>query len=229
MLAATFVSAVPLHGDTITILGWTPSVSVDSPIGYDIDHWETVENPCQRALSSQVGNSVSSGTIDFAWGEVFGTFLIQSNQVAVGTSAGSTWTYAQGQFWLQTAQPLSLSISGSWSYNFPAGFMMTQFGLGVIGNDTGTMLFQQSYTRTTFPGDPPSDTLLIGGGVILPPTETWRIRYWMKLEADAGASNSATGFGNVSFQVSPEPATLALLTTLLLALPRRPARRSRLP
>ena len=228
MLAATFVSAVPLHGDTITILGWTPSVSVDSPIGYDIDHWETVENPCQRALSSQVGNSVSSGTIDFAWGEVFGTFLIQSDQVARGASAGSTWTTAGGHIWLQTTQPLSLSVSGNWQYSLPADYMEAAIGVGVKATDSSEYLFIQYEEAETLPGEPASGTLTVQGTATLTPGHTWSMDWNLALTADQGTQDYlATGNGYVSFFISPEPATLALLAPLLLALPRRAICRSR--
>jgi hypothetical protein len=217
--------ATPVRADTITIPYWSPYVQVDSPIGYDLDRWYTVENPCQRTLFAQTGDSVSSGTTDFAWGEAFGTFLIQSDQAARGTSAGGTWTTAGGNIWLATTQPLSLSISGSWHYSLPADWMQANIGVTVKATDSSEYLFTQGAQAQTLPGEPAYGTLTIQGEVTLTPGHTWVMDWGLLLMADQGTQDySATGFGTVSFYISPEPATLALLASLLLVLPRRTLR-----
>ena len=226
--AATLALAAPVHGDTITIPYWSSHVQVTSPIGYDLDHWETIENPCQRSLFAQAGDSISASTIDFAWGEVFGTFLIQSDQVARGASAGSTWTTAGGHIWLQTTQPLSLSVSGNWQYSLPADYMEAAIGVGVKATDSSEYLFIQYEEAETLPGEPASGTLTVQGTATLTPGHTWSMDWNLALTADQGTQDYlATGNGYVSFFISPEPATLALLAPLLLALPRRAICRSR--
>ena len=211
----------PLHGDTIAIPWWSPSVQVNSPIGYDVDHYETVENPCHHDLFAQAADSVSSGSIDFAWGEVFGTFLIQSDQVARGTSAGSTWTWAEGNIWVTATQPVSLSISGNWQYSLPADWMQANIGATVKATDSSEYLFSEGDEAETLPGEPASGTLTIQGDVVLTPGHTWVMDWGLLLIAHQGTQNYlATGNGYVSFFISPEPVPLAFFAPLLLAVPR---------
>lgn len=211
-------------GDTITVGALWAGVGVDPPIGADGDGWAIVENPCYHTLSAQVGNSASSGTIDFAWGEIFGTFLIQSGQVAVGATSGSTFTWMDGGIRLSVAQALPLHIDALWSYDLPADFMRTQFGVNIYSPDDGAVLFHQEYIQQTLPWEPMSGTFPIQGDVILTPGETWLIQYSFRLEADAGPSFSALGEGYLNLQISPECSTLAFLAPLLLVFPRRATR-----
>jgi hypothetical protein len=227
MSSAVFSFSLPVRADAITISQWSHTVLVDPPVGYDDDGWTTVENPCHRTISAQVGNSVSSSTLDFAWAEQFGRFLIHSNQVAVGASSGTTYTSASGSIRLVVTEPLSLNINAFWTYQLPADFMMSGFGVSIRSLTDQTLLFHEEYHPQTWPGDPWSGTLTIQGDVTLTPGHTWRLSYNMDLEADAGPNFSATGNGYVNLTITPEVSTLALLVPLLLVVSRRATRHRR--
>lgn len=217
------LTALPfVKADEITITTWDLGVHVYGD-GMDEDFSVVVQNPYNGSLLAAPSGHASTAASqhEFAWSGGLGTFLTQSQQLAVGASGGSAFTTASDVLHLSVLEPLPLHISGSWTYELPADFMMTQFSVAIGGESSHTSLFRQEYTRTTFPGDPPSDTLLIGGDVVIPPGETWLIQYTMSLEADAGPNFSAVGAGYVNLQISPEGSTLALFFPLLLALPRR--------
>ena len=69
-----------------TIDQWFHDAGVFVPGDHDADYWTTVENPCQRTISADIGTSNSSATLNYAWGEQTGTFLFQSQQQAVGVA-----------------------------------------------------------------------------------------------------------------------------------------------
>jgi hypothetical protein len=139
-------------------------------------------------------------------------------------SSSSVNTVASGGVRVAVTEPLPLHIESSWTYNMPADFMMSGFGVSIRSLTDQTLLFHEEYHPQTWPGDPWSGTLTIQGDVTLTPGHTWRLSYNMDLEADAGPGFSATGSGFVNFTISPEGSTLALLAPLLLAVSRRATR-----
>ncbi|HVP11201.1 MAG TPA: hypothetical protein VMV94_08465 [Phycisphaerae bacterium] len=224
VLPVMVVAQTAARGDAITITQWDPGVLVNSPFGYDDDGWTTVENPCHRTLFAQAGSSVSSSTIDFAWAAQSGTFLIESQQAAVAAASGpSTITSAPGFIRLTTTEPMPLSIDASWTFDLPAWWMRSTLLVSVYGYTSHTSLFSETTGgQTSWPGGFSNTVTITADEIVLPPGETWVLRYDMNIYNDCESSAyTATGSGYVNFQITPEPATLFPLALALFAVPRR--------
>ena len=76
------------RADSFTIDQWFHDAGVFAPGSHDVDYWTSVENPCQRTIFAAVGSSSPSATLNYAWGEQFGTFLFQPQQQAVAVAGG---------------------------------------------------------------------------------------------------------------------------------------------
>lgn len=210
-----------------TIDQWFHDAGVFVPGDHDADYWTTVENPCQRTISADIGTSNSSATLNYAWGEQTGTFLFQSQQQAVGVAGGLVYSFADNQIWITPSEDLSLWVHGSYSYDLH-GWMAATLNVGVSDAVSGTILFSQYQDYDTIDGPPYYGTFYVNANVLLPAGTTWVMGFHTVLDAEPGSGNPpGTGMGSFTFEVTPEPVSLAFFAPLALVLPRR-SRRDRL-
>ncbi len=174
---------------------------------------QNIPNPFQISHSAALGSSTAFASYDFAWAEQFGTFLIQSTQQAEGVPTSQLLTAASGYIYVTPSEDLALTIDAAWTFDLPRDYMYTSLLVRVYGAGTHQVLFGQTAGGSTFPGEPASGTVTItGSNMILPPGETWVLRYEMSIYTYGGTQGTtATGNGYVNFQLSPEPAAFSLL------------------
>jgi hypothetical protein len=223
LTAAAFLAAArPASADSFTISDWYNAVMVDGPNGRQDDFWTAIENPCLRTLSAQVGSSTSNTNLDYAWASQFGQFLVQSTQVAVGSAGGSLLSYSGSTISITPSVDLSLWVHGSYSYSLH-GPMESALDVWVMDSVSHTNLFTRYQWYDTVLGPPYSGTFYVNSHITMPAGTTWVLGYSMETRAWTGSTGlTGTGSGSLTWEITPEPAALALLTLPLLALTRRP-------
>lgn len=123
----------------------------------------------------------------------------------------------QGDFLVQAHEDLAFSCHSVYSYSCPATYLGVSVSVIVSSETTQQLLYQDGRDGGPFPGLPPAGTLTFSGGVLLPAGDTYRLRYSAQILSFGGNSGVVgTGSGFIDLQLSPEPATLALLAVLLV-------------
>jgi hypothetical protein len=208
---------------------WALGVSVDATPGpSDSQTFITVQNPFTGAHSASIPGGQAAAQYDISWLMDYAAFSISAQQTAQASATSNMYTGNAGRIRLTVTEPMPLHIDASWTYSLPVDFMQASMLVTVYGAQSHVTMFGYTNTDGTFPGEPASGTFTAEGDVILTPGETWILRYDLNLHPYSGTQGySATGFGVVDFQITPEPATLALLAPLLLAFHRPAARRRR--
>ncbi len=209
--------------DSFAVDDWFVSATVSNfNLGDDSEFFYTVQNPFNASHTATIAASTCQASYDFAWAEQFGTFLIQSTQTAEGVPTSMLVTDSSGYIYVTPSEALALTINAQWTFDLPVDYMHTTLLVRVFGAATHQVLFGQTTGGDTFPGEPASGTVTITGNAILPPGETWVLRYGMDIYTYGGTQGyMGTGNGYVNFQLSPEPASASVLTLGLLTLSHR--------
>lgn len=221
-VAVVLVARARVQADSISVTSWWLDVLVDGG-GHDDGFFYTVQNPFHDSHSASLGQSAAQASYDFDWWDNNGTFHIQTNHQAHDTG-GVYHLSVLSSGWIKftATEDLAFSIDGAYSYYLPAYAMEAGFGFTIRDAQTGQYYFGYGDSDNSVFGAPVSGTFAAQGSGILPAGRQYRFSYVMDLDTHYGASNTfATGSGYVNFQLSPEPASLALLATALLVMPRR--------
>lgn len=229
VLTAVLAACPIARADEITVTRWDLGVLVYGD-GMDQDFNVVVQNPYDGSLIAAPPGHASSAASQhqFSWAGSIGTFLTQSQEQATGQSASSVRTLANGGVLVAGSVDLPLHVAASYSYALPVDFMMARLDVDVRDDAQPVYIFNEHRTAQTLPGEPASGTFTIEGDTILPAGHTWRMTYNFEVDAFSGTSGyTGTGEGSVSFQITPEMSTAALLLCVLPLMCRRSRRRRR--
>ena len=225
-LGAVLVAAVPVQAAAFTVTDWHLGTGVEGGPGYDWDISTTVQNNFQESHYASAGNSTAASTLDFAWNDNFGRFLIEGTHQAedVGAVAKSS-----GLIYFYANEPLAYDIDISYTYDLPGGALEAGFTIALVEDETHEVHLSGSYHEDTWTAGPVTGTLGIQDSGILPADRLYWLQYSLELISYGNSGLLATGSGHVDLTLTaiPEPTSLSLLGCLApLVLRRRRAARA---
>ncbi len=178
-----------------------------------------VSDPFADSHSVTADATSVAATYDF-WPSQ-GEFLINGAIEADAEGSTSLRASLSGVLQITTQSDLVLHYDANWEVTLPVPTMISALTLRVIDPDAQVSLLDTIRGHDTLFGIG-TRQLTLSGDLLLPAGRRFYISYTMDvmpLASSSGNIGVATGF--VSFQLTPEPATLALCIPATLALIRR--------
>jgi hypothetical protein len=211
--------------DSFSVDQWGLTISVDSAWpDVAAATFHTVLNPFLNQHSVTLPSNPATSAAaqyDISWLVNYGSFNISAQLAA--QDGNSVRSLASGTVYLQADADLTLNLDSILNYNLPTGLLGAFLSFDVRDQTAGQYLLTRSAWYITYPDPTGPGTLSCTGDAALPAGHEFRVQYQMSLQTSGASSGLATadGFVNFTLEPLPEPASLALLTPLLLALRRR--------
>ncbi|HVP09909.1 MAG TPA: PEP-CTERM sorting domain-containing protein [Phycisphaerae bacterium] len=176
----------------------------------------------QDSHTVAIGDSNAGGNYDFDWASDFGHLLIGASQRAEQTGVpplGTVGATSSGQIKFTPTQDLAFSISVAYHYQLPFADMIASCTATLRDDQVSDYSFYFSDNHNATSEGPGDDTFGDSRTGVLYAGHPYTLQYLMTSSTSGTAGQVASGSGsiNLTFQPTPEPATVALLALGLLA------------